>query len=334
MNRLIICLRTDAALKSMIANKDAIRQRFGKPWRRARIRPSLSDYNAYVAQCLGVDWPKQPPLAALSALAMSPDTPREHSLNQSRNQWYAYLDPVHMVVDRDQLLMLGNDTLNIDTTEAEQICHDLSEFYADENWHLEPISAKQWLLRLPQRQNINVSDLQQVLGCNVFEHMPSGADAATWRKTLNEIQMFLHNHVCNQRRQAQGQAQVNSVWLWGSGCLSDLPEKVRHPPNKLFSNDNVTRGLAHYYALECQPLPDSVMSITEQSSDATLLLGYALSGGDHPAQAWAQWQQQYLQVFLSVFQNGQLDELRLYIDNGYELTLKPGILQKMKQIFT
>ena len=95
----------------------------------------------------------------------------------------AYLDPVHMLADRDQLLMLGNDDLDITDAEAEQLCRDLNEFYQDENWQLQPINAKHWLLRLASSQEFSVSSLQQVLGCNVIEHMPSGPDAAKWRKT-------------------------------------------------------------------------------------------------------------------------------------------------------
>src|SRR5690606_6966891 len=63
----------------------------------------------------------------------------------------------------------------------------------------------------------------QVVGSDVAGALPSGAEAARWRRALTEVQMLLHEHPVNQRREARGELAVNSVWLWGGGRRPPVP---------------------------------------------------------------------------------------------------------------
>ena len=56
-----------------------------------------------------------------------------------------------------------------------------------------------------------------VVGHDVHDFMPSGRDGARIRSLMNEIQMLLHEHPVNLRRERARQLPVNGWWLWGFG---------------------------------------------------------------------------------------------------------------------
>ena len=71
------------------------------------------------------------------------------------------------------------------------------------------------------------------------EYMPSGQDASDYRRLVSEVEMALHDHEVNLRRQAQGLQPINCLWFWGGG---HAPEQstVPHPP--LFTTDPLLTG--------------------------------------------------------------------------------------------
>jgi hypothetical protein len=71
------------------------------------------------------------------------------------------------------------------------------------------------------------------------DFMPSGDDAAGYRKLISEVEMALHDHEVNLQRQANGLQPVNSLWLWGGGTA---PQQHARPHPPLFANDPLLRG--------------------------------------------------------------------------------------------
>lgn len=71
------------------------------------------------------------------------------------------------------------------------------------------------------------------------DFMPSGEQAATHRNLQSEIEMALHDHDVNRFRESQGEAPVNSLWLWGGGVA---PEQQARPQPPLFSDDALLTG--------------------------------------------------------------------------------------------
>jgi hypothetical protein len=69
--------------------------------------------------------------------------------------------------------------------------------------------------------------------------MPKNDDTGTYHSLRGEVEMALHDHAVNVRRESQGLPPVNSLWLWGGG-FAPQQETVPHPP--LFSNDPVLKG--------------------------------------------------------------------------------------------
>ena len=70
--------------------------------------------------------------------------------------------------------------------------------------------------------------------------MPSGDDSASHHRLLSEIQMSLHDHETNKRRESHGLLPVNSLWIWGGG---HAPEPTLQPLPPLYSDDPFLSGL-------------------------------------------------------------------------------------------
>jgi hypothetical protein len=71
------------------------------------------------------------------------------------------------------------------------------------------------------------------------EFMPTGDAADSYRGLVSEVEMALHDHEVNVRRQEQGLQPINCLWFWGGG-LAPEQETVPHPP--LFGNDPLLVG--------------------------------------------------------------------------------------------
>ena len=71
------------------------------------------------------------------------------------------------------------------------------------------------------------------------EFMPSGDTADSYRSLVSEVEMALHDHDVNLRRQEQGLQPINCLWFWGGGFAPEQ-QTVPHPP--LFANDPLLIG--------------------------------------------------------------------------------------------
>lgn len=61
-----------------------------------------------------------------------------------------------------------------------------------------------------------------VLGKSINPFIEQARQVLPWYQLLNEVQMFLHQHGVNERRQREGRLPINSLWAWGAGVLPEL----------------------------------------------------------------------------------------------------------------
>lgn len=71
------------------------------------------------------------------------------------------------------------------------------------------------------------------------DYLPVGDGADRHRGLLSEIEMALHDHQINLKRQANGGLPINSLWIWGGGFASEKRTEVLPP---LFSDDPLLSG--------------------------------------------------------------------------------------------
>ena len=154
--------------------------------------------------------PASTPTAPLAALGAGAD-PGAH--------YIAMADPVHLVADRDDLVLAARvDDLGAD---ADALAATLDAHVAADGARLVVARPDAWFLHTERAYDVVTTPIDAALGHGVFPHLPRGADAVTWKRWLTEAQMLLHEHPINVAREANDRLAANGVWFWGGGTLAD-----------------------------------------------------------------------------------------------------------------
>lgn len=278
------------------------------------------------------------PIAAVTRLADGED-------NLSGDGWWIRADPVHLRADQARLVLMDSHMLSITREEADAMAVQFNTFFADDGWCLEALHPQRWYLRLPQDPHIRTYDVTEVLGRHIDGFLPSGAQGKRWHTVLNEIQMLFHSSPVNQARLMRGAAPVNSVWLWGGGCL---PQVVPAPVwSRVWSNEPVACGLARLAGIPHTSAPDSMSawltaaesanSRTSQahiSTDSHLIVldeGYRdVLYGD--ASGWGavmmRRADQWFAPLLDALKNRQLDSVSICPADGRMFRITPTLLRR------
>ena len=127
-------------------------------------------------------------------------------------------DPVHLRLQRDQLVLLPN--LGVSTGDAGHLCAALDRHFAGQGMEFFSPHPQRWYVKVDQLPDIETVPLSQAAGRDVNGLLPKGCDALHWHQVMNEIQMLLFSHPANEAREARGELPINSLWFWGNGCSS------------------------------------------------------------------------------------------------------------------
>lgn len=209
---------------------------------RAICRPVV-DGITVLAERFGVP-PEQLPVAPLEWLGFTGA--------RDGNFWWR-VDPVHLLVDRDQVVMLPRSALEVTQEEALALAATFNECYAADKFVLETPQPDTWYLRVPAAWRCRTWDPASVEGSAVTEFMPAGPDGHSLTKLMNEIQMLFFEHPVNRSREQAGKPVINSLWLWGGGVM---PEQVARAPARIISNLPLVRGLATVAGRSCESWSD------------------------------------------------------------------------------
>jgi hypothetical protein len=174
------------------------------------------------------------PIAALT---------RQHDAGDAARATWVRVDPAHVAPDMGGARMLSHgDALALTAEDVAQLLPALKPLFGDAGFALDAPHASRWYLRLPREAKLPVfAEPDEVLGEDLFAHLPEGDLGRRWRALLTETQVVLHNHPWNARRIAAGKPAVNSLWFWGAGAP---PEFVRTRYRQVKGKDIVLRALA------------------------------------------------------------------------------------------
>lgn len=140
------------------------------------------------------------------------------------HQWLR-ADPCHVRPDMNGARVLAIGELGLGHDEAQALLAPLRPLFGDVGFQLSAPVPSRWYVALPIGSKLPLfSPPEQVLGDDLFEHLPDGPEGRRWRALLNEAQMILHNHPVNEVRAKAGLPAVNSLCFWGAG---QLPDHVR-----------------------------------------------------------------------------------------------------------
>ena len=168
------------------------------------------DEQAWMCEQFGVprqaDWPAAP-ITLLGA-----------GLRPAADFWLS-ADPVHLQVNRDQLILLAPETLSITDAEALALCAALNRHFATDHFTFLAPQPHRWYLKTAQPARILTCSLSRAIGHDVDRMLPQGEDRLAWHRIFNEVQMLLHAHPVNEEREQRGALPINSLWFSGGGTL-------------------------------------------------------------------------------------------------------------------
>lgn len=145
-------------------------------------------------------------------------------------------------------------------------------------------------------------------------YMPAGSSADGFRKLVSEIEMALHDHPVNLRRQELGQRPVNSFWLWGGGHAPE-PRRIPHPP--LFTDNPLLRGYWESVGAPSAGWPGSIPACLESANSGFV----AVLPDDEMDAAWLA---RTLQELRSEVRNRRISRLTLLTADNLGVTVQRG----------
>ena len=168
------------------------------------------------------------------------------------SHYWLRADPVHLRLEGNRLLLADSSAFALSQTEADSLADSLNAHFSGDGLAFFPLRPHRWYLRLAQAPALETTALARAAGRSVDNLLPRGTDSPGWRARLNEIQMLLHGHAVNEKREAAGALPINSVWVWGGGAL---PQAAPAPFHALWSADPFAAGLAQAARSAAHALP-------------------------------------------------------------------------------
>ena len=240
--------------------------------------------------------------------------------SQVDNSWWMCMESVHLRADRDSIVLMPSDNLNLTMDEAKALASEIEQHFNDLNWHIEVLNPQRWYLRLPQAAKIITSPLNDVAGKHINNYLPVGEEARQWHALLNEVQMLLHVHPINQARQVRGDLPINGMWFWGGGSLPEIKKQAY----TLYGSGSLERGVASYAGNAINTCPDDYVTLCNQHKETSApvvvlnQLNDALSTNDIPA--WCEvintLEENWFRPVRLALKKGELKEMTIYGGDG------------------
>ncbi|GHB93914.1 phosphoglycerate mutase [Thermomonas carbonis] len=210
-------------------------------------------------------------------------------LEDARLSGWLRADPAYIRPDINGARLLATgDPLGIDADDVDALLPALRPLFGDVGFPLDAPHPGRWYLRLPTESKLPAfASPVQVLGDDVFEHIPAAPEARRWRVLSSEAQVVLHNHPHNALRAAAGKPPINSLWFWGGGVL---PDHVACAFPTVYSDDPLLQGLAQVGTLSAMPLDaakgcdaDALIDLRAQRDPRALVSDWLLPAARHAA---------------------------------------------------
>jgi len=252
----------------------------------------VGDADAAVAQLLGVTG-GMAPFAALGAGL------------QARGAYVLRADPVTLVAGRDDVMLAGRVD-DLESDEAASLVDTLNRHFAEDAIAFHAPRTDAWFVTARERVPVDTDALRpnEAIGT----HLPRGAHGATWRRWLSEMQMLLHEHPVNRRREEDGRAQVTGIWMSAGGTLPSTSTTRRMAIHAAASRaGDVATGIARAAGVPVT-LPPVGFDALPRGADAMVVLANV---GD--AQAIGHT---WLSPALSALERGILEHLAVVAING------------------
>ncbi len=243
---------------------------------------------------------------------------------------------VHLQADSGRLIMFGDDQLEVDESETQQWLGELEPLFEEHHIKAEAISPEHWLITSDKPLDSTFSPLSQVVGKDIHDFMPKGANAMYWRSLMNEIQMQLHLSSENNGRQVQRRKVVNSMWLWGSGEQVNTNNCIWQG---ITTDDVLARLLAQRIGIGTIRSLKQGDDLLNRNNAYQIIVDTSMAGptARQDVDSWYQ----YLELFqatvaapiIQALKSKEIKEVQLYPINGRAFRLRVGGFNPLRNFF-
>jgi hypothetical protein len=226
--------------------------------------------------------------------------------------------PIHFAAGLDRLttvVLQGSGRMT--AQESASLGALLSEHLQSAGFELHHAGQDEWLLRSERPLQLRTVTPEYAAAHPRGEILPQGSDAAALRRLMTELQMLLHEHPLNAKREARGAPAINAVWIHGEGTLSDVAA-VSLP--EAFGEDVYLQGVYRLHGKAVKPLPANAAALLSQVHGPTVAV-VAVPDLDVLE---AQW----LAALSRAMRAGALSKLNVFLD-GWRVTADRASLFKL-----
>lgn len=186
---------------------------------------------------------------------------------EPRDAIWACVEPVHIQVAHDHLVLIDPQTLELSTDDAAKLLAIAQPLIKELGVELAAPTPLRWYLSSEQLGALAGAAPLRAAGRNIEiwlpREVPTGQRSRAWMKLQNEVQMAWFEHPVNQARQARGLPAVNSIWLHAQGRMTP----VSRPFERVLSHAAATRGLALASGALLSAPPESFARLRQQPDD-------------------------------------------------------------------
>jgi hypothetical protein len=248
-----------------------------------------------------------PELASLSIAAIAA---RAGLGPSAAHYWLA--TPLNYFAGLDSVHVHPAGLLPLSDAEQGDLVAEFNALFADTPWRLHAIGARELLLS-GEPLNASGADPAAFAGRDPSAGLPQGEEAATLRRLGVEIEMWLHEHRLNQKRQAGGALAVTTLWFWGSlphSAASALESARAGSPlltPRLFGRDVYAESLWRLQGMQPEALPEAF----QRETTGTRIVIWPSLDAEGLTQALQKFEAQWLAPALGALRARRLTSIRL-----------------------
>lgn len=185
---------------------------------------------------------------------------------------WALATPVHLLADRDRLILIRLASQSIQDDYAEHLIAQFNAHFKGDGMLLSQVTPSQWCMKLSRTPDISTSSMESVAGRHIESYLPAGGDAAVWRKFLNETQMLFFQDEMSQQKMLSGEPYVNAVWVSGIGSCPTVVSDYA----ALYGSHSLLAGFAKLGQIPNYGLPGDLSEILRQDGPTAILISELL----------------------------------------------------------
>ncbi len=241
--------------------------------------------------------PPEEGLAALRLWGQTGDRP---------NVWIAAADPVHLEARLDHLCLHALSEAQSPESDLQTIFDFLQKSLGEDTSFAFARVGKHGYLRGNEAIATAAMSAAVIDGREPDDFIPTGEAAAGYHKLTSELQLCLHEHEVNLRREAEGLLPVNSLWLWGGGMA---PEKIVRILPPFFGDDPLFQGYWESCTGVTAPWPGNFAECLDIAvKDLVVVTPHSEEDGESLAR--------HLDELRGLLKSGRLDRLILLFRDG------------------